>query len=164
MSKEQRELTEEEKLRKEEAKKRQLANLKIFKPYSELTEEELKWQKEQTLKGGKARGEQLTKAKNLKEIGNVILDTKVSREVAERLIGESAELLGDNDLTISAMLMLSAVREGIEQGNIKALEFIRDTTGQKPKDTLDVNTNVISEQDKMLLEKLAKRQNVLDVG
>lgn len=150
--------------RKAEARKRQLANLKVFKPYAELTEEELKWQKEQTLKGGKARGEQLTKAKNLKEIGNVILDTKVSREVAERLIGESAELLGDNDLTISAMLMLSAVREGIEQGNIKALEFIRDTTGQKPKDEVSIDANVMTDQDKRLLDKALKRQNIVDVG
>lgn len=39
-------------LEKEERKKRRLANLKPFKPYSELTEEEKQRQHELSVKGG----------------------------------------------------------------------------------------------------------------
>lgn len=159
-------MTDEQKelKRKEEARKRQLANLKVFKPYAELTDEERERQKEITRLGGIARQEQVKQRKNLKEVGNVILNTRISRDKAEQLIGESANLLSDEDLTVSALLMMSAVREAVEQGNVKALEFLRDTTGQKPKDELTIDANVMTEQDKRLLDKALKRQNIVDVG
>ena len=37
-------------------------------------------------------------------------------------------------------LIVSAYKSGLE-GNIKAIEFIRDTIGEKPKEEIKVNTN-----------------------
>lgn len=45
-------------------------------------------------------------------------------------------------------------------GDVKAAQFLRDTAGEKPADTVDLNANVITEADKALLEKLKHRTGV----
>ena len=42
-------------------------------------------------------------------------------------------------------------------GDVKAAQFLRDTAGEKPADSLDLNANVITEADKALIEKLKGR-------
>lgn len=42
-------------------------------------------------------------------------------------------------------------------GDVKAAQFLRDTAGEKPSDTLDLNANVMTEADKALIEKLKSR-------
>lgn len=150
--------------RKAEARKRQLANLKVFKPYAELTDEEREEQHSLAVKGGIARGEQVKKAKSMKEQAITLLETKLSREQAQLMIGDSVELIDDKDLTVQSVLLMSAIREVTENGNAKMLEFLRDTSGQKPKDELTIDANVMTDQDKRLLDKALKRQNIVDVG
>jgi hypothetical protein len=42
-------------------------------------------------------------------------------------------------------------------GDVKAAQFIRDTIGEKPADTVDLNANVMTEADKALIDKLKAR-------
>lgn len=51
---------------------------------------------------------------------------------------------------------LSMIERAIA-GDVKAAQFLRDTAGEKPADSLDLNANVITEADKALIEKLKGR-------
>lgn len=150
-------LTAEEIQRKEEAKQRRLANLKPFKPYKDLTAEELEHQKELTLKGGIARGEQAKHQKSMKEQALTLLNTRLTREQAERICGQSTELLEDYDLTVQGALLLSAVREVTENGNCRFAEFLRDTSGQAPKQQIEVQADVMTDADRELIANVQKR-------
>jgi hypothetical protein len=50
--------------------------------------------------------------------------------------------------------------ERAEMGDTKAFLAIRDTIGEKPADTVDLNANVMTEADKTLIEKLKKRTGI----
>ena len=45
-------------------------------------------------------------------------------------------------------------------GDVKAAQFLRDTAGEKPVETLDLNANVITEADQALIDKLKSRTGV----
>ena len=53
--------------------------------------------------------------------------------------------------------IINAMYDRSQQGDVKAAQFLRDTAGEKPADSLDVNANVITEADKALIEKLKGR-------
>jgi hypothetical protein len=53
-----------------------------------------------------------------------------------------------------------AMYERAQAGDVKAAQFIRDTAGEKPADTVDLNANVMTEADKTLIEKLKKRTGI----
>ena len=56
---------------------------------------------------------------------------------------------------------LSMVERAIA-GDVKAAQFLRDTAGEKPADTVDLNANVMTEADKSLMNKLKKRTGIED--
>jgi len=147
--------TEQERI---EAHKRKVANLVPFKKENALTEEERQKQHDIVVKGGIARGEQVKKAKSMKEQALTLLNTKLSRKEAERLIGDKAELIEDTDLNVQSVLMVRAFMALLEDGNIKSAEFLRDTSGQKPKEEIAIDGNVImTEADRRLLDNLSRR-------
>lgn len=124
-----------------------LANLK---PFEALTEEEAR---EIRIKGGKARQEQVKQRKSMKESLNTLLSMELSREKAEEISGESLE----DGMTMQEALMIRAIKTATE-GNVKALEFIRDTSGNKPKEEIAIDGNVImTEADRRLLDNLSRR-------
>ena len=42
-------------------------------------------------------------------------------------------------------------------GNLKAYELIRDTHGDKPKDTIAIEQDIMTETDRAMLEKITAR-------
>lgn len=50
----------------------------------------------------------------------------------------------------------SMLSEAINNGNVKAAQFVRDTVGEMPTVKQEV-TNTMSDGDKALLEKVSKR-------
>lgn len=50
-----------------------------------------------------------------------------------------------------------AMYERALAGDVKAYTALRDTAGEKPSDTLDLNAKVMTEADKALIEKLKSR-------
>ena len=124
-----------------------LANLK---PFETLTEEEAR---EIRIKGGKAVQEKKRKQKSMKESLNALLSMELSKEKAEEISGEVLE----GGMTMQEALMIRAIRTATE-GNVKALEFIRDTSGNKPKEEIAIDGNVImTEADRRLLDNLSRR-------
>lgn len=53
-----------------------------------------------------------------------------------------------------------AMYERALAGDVKAYTALRDTAGEKPADTLDLNANIITEADQALLDKLKSRAGI----
>lgn len=134
----------------EEKHQRQIANLKPFRKGEERTTE-------CALKGGAVRGSQLKRAKDLKTLTNDFLNTRISRERAVDVLGEIANDFSDEDLTNGAMLVGRIFKEVLQNGTAKSAEFIRDTSGQKPKDEIAVTTETMTEADRALMANIAER-------
>lgn len=143
-------------------KEKRLANLRPFAKAGEpQTAEEIQRQREISIKGGKARGEQMKKAKSLKELANDLIECRISRERAQNVLGELAEYIPDENLTNGALLIGSMLGEVLENKTTKAAEFIRDTSGQAPKMQIDATVETFSESDRALMDKIAQRLGIL---
>lgn len=150
-------MTENESTTKElTGKEKRLANLKPLVEHDGMTEEELAYIRECRSKGGKARGEQMKKAKNLKELANMLLETRVSKERAKNILGDIAEDIPEEDLTNGALLIARMLNEAYENGTSKSAEFIRDTSGQKPTTELALSGEFMSEADRALIANMAE--------
>lgn len=62
----------------------------------------------------------------------------------------------DNGKTAQENAVIAMV-ERAQMGDVKAIQFLRDTVGEKPADTVDLNANVMTEADKALMDKLKAR-------
>lgn len=142
-------------------KEKRLANLKPLVEHDGMTEEELAYIRECRSKGGKARAEQLRKAKSLKELANQLLECKVSKERAKKVLGELADDIAEEDLTNGALLLGSMLNEVYENKTAKAAEFVRDTSGQRPKDQIELTAEVMTDNDRSLMADIAERLGIM---
>ena len=105
-------------------------------PLNERTKEE---QREIARKGGVASGKARRKKKLLRqiidEIGESRLNTNEAKDIAKTLG------IRQKDVTYDVAVMFKAVSEAMK-GNIKAMEFMRDTRGQSPKNDGGVNIDI----------------------
>ncbi len=105
-------------------------------PLNERTKEE---QREIARKGGIASGKARRKKKLLRqildEIGESRLNTNEAKDIAKALS------INKRDVTYDVAIMFKAVNEALG-GNIKAMEFIRDTRGQNNKNDNGVNIDI----------------------
>lgn len=77
----------------------------------------------------------------------------MSREKALKYVSEDTlSELGDK-LTMQDVLTARMIQEVLENGNTKAIEFLRDTSGQKPTTELEINADVVTAADRALLDK-----------
>ena len=77
-------------------------------------------------------------------------------------------ILGNGMPTLSKLLTLSNVaeaalvasvfREGLSGGNSKAWQFVRDTVGEMPTIKQEVTADILTAEDRELLEKIRSRQ------
>lgn len=105
-------------------------------PLNERTKSE---QREIARKGGIASGKARRKKKLLRqildEIGESRLNTDEAKDIAKALS------MNKRDVTYDVAIMFKAVNEALG-GNIKAMEFIRDTRGQNNKNDNGVNIDI----------------------
>ena len=97
-------------------------------PLNERTKSE---QREIARKGGIASGQ----ARRLDDIGESRLNTNEAKDIAKALS------INKRDVTYDVAIMFKAVNEAMN-GNIKAMEFIRDTRGQNNKNDNGVNIDI----------------------
>ena len=102
-----------------------LDNLKSYKPGEERA-------RENGRKAGYASARAKRERKKLRELAQMILEEDADFEGVEMTRGEAA-------LRVQA-------RKAILDGDVKALEFLRDTAGEKPSATIDVNGTLKAEQ------------------
>jgi hypothetical protein len=87
-----------------------------------------------------------------------LLNCKITQAQAKEKLGNLSIALPD-DPTLFDLISLVQVREA-QEGSSKAFEVVRDTAGYKPVDQVQTDINIMSDQDKALLEKVAKRTGV----
>ena len=100
-------------------------------------------------KGAEALNARNAQRKTFREAIDIMLGAKASKQNIEELkLKEDATNL---DVIIAAALKQSA------HGNVKAMDFIRDTAGEKPVEQLNADITGLSEEDKQMLENIKKR-------
>lgn len=105
--------------------------------------------------GGKKSGETKRRKRDMRELARALLEQSYSTIKAQELLGDDAELL-EGDLTVANVLNMRMIQEA-NNGNVKAYESIRDTAGYKPVEQVQMDANVMTEADRALLDKVAKR-------
>lgn len=108
--------------------------------------------------GGKKAQEINAKRRTAQEVMRMYLECKISKAQATEKLGEYAEYLPDN-ATLFDVITLKQILES-QEGSSKAFEVVRDTAGYKPVDQVQTDIKIMSDQDKALLEKVAKRTGV----
>jgi hypothetical protein len=123
-----------------------------LKPFNSLDKDR---QHEIRSMGGKACQEKIRQRKTMKEQLIAFLDGKVDRETAVKYLGPDAIGLTDDNLTYQGLLTARMWQEATEKGNAKAAEFIRDTSGQKEKDSLQITCDIMTDADRALIANMA---------
>lgn len=104
--------------------------------FSKMTPEE---RRENGRKGGIKSGETKRRKKAMKETLEVLLSMPMKKgKVADvDTIKNFADLKGKN-VNVETAMLLAAIQRYFKTGDPKLLEFIRDTSGQKPTDNMNV--------------------------
>ena len=104
-------------------------------PFNELTEEE---QRILARKGGKASGKARRAKKNMRESLEILLEMplKGGKAADVEQIKNFAELKGKN-ITVEQAMLIAQIQKALK-GDTQALSFLRDTSGQKPDDNVNL--------------------------
>lgn len=107
-----------------------------FVPVSERSKEELQ---EMGRKGGIKSGEAKRQKKAMKETLEILLSMPLKKnkcyEVEE--IQSFGQLKGKN-IDVQTAILIKQIQRALS-GDLPAAEFVRDTSGQKPKDDLNIS-------------------------
>lgn len=118
-----------------------MANVENLRPIKTLSREEAK---KRGSKGGKASVKAKKQRKQLKELFKSMLATSIPQEDLK----EKIKTMGfkDEEENYNTLLGMTTLNEALK-GNIKAIEMIRDTIGEKPKEevAIEVNNNASKE-------------------
>lgn len=127
-------------------------------PNSQRTPEELR---AITSKGGKASGEARRRKRDFKEIAQHILTMTVKNGLQDDLetIQSIAELKGQN-ITVADAIMI-AITQNAMKGDIQSANYIRDITGQKPKEEVAVTATVNEGKLGSILKQLEKNKTTI---
>lgn len=90
--------------------------------------------------GAEATNAKLAQRRTFKEQADILL-ARINKETGKT---------GIEEITVAMM-------ERALAGDVKAYTALRDTAGEKPAESLDLNANVMTEADQALIEKLKSR-------
>lgn len=102
----------------------------------QLSKEELK--KRQS-NGGKKSGQVRRERKAFKESLIMLLEMKAPEQIGVQ-IKKTLPKLKDKDLNYQNAILVSLLQQAVK-GNTKAVELIRDTIGEKPKEVVEISGN-----------------------
>lgn len=127
-----------------------------------MTEKERLEEKEQLEAQVKALGK---KSRTMRDITERVLNARISKEKARKLV--SAEYLeamengldnGENEpLTMLDLLTVRMAQAVFEDGSTKAMEYLRDTSGNKPTERKEVAVDIMTDNDRALIDKVSQR-------
>ena len=134
-----------------------LLNLRKRKPFNQWDKEE---HRKVCQKGNKALQELHGEKKTAKQSIERVLTLKVTDEILEQaeIDPKIAERLKrDNpNATLYDLIQAVAVGKALD-GNVKAMEYVRDTHGDKPIERVEIEENITTEQDRELMRQIAER-------
>lgn len=118
-----------------------MANNENLKPFdSNQNREEAK---KNGRKGGKKSGEVRRQKKTMREMLDYLLEKELTSKNGEKAT------------TLEAM-MTAMIKQGLN-GNVRACEFIRDTTGQKPTEKVEATNATITVTDEKTIESVMNK-------
>lgn len=101
---------------------------------------------EEASKGGKASAEARRKKRDLRLALEVLLESNMKKK---NLSGK------EQDMSVAEAISLEQVKKALE-GDSKAFEIVRDSSGQKPVEKIqvaEVDADVISEVERMVMDE-----------
>lgn len=105
--------------------------------------------------GGKKTQENINKQRSLNDIAKAMLNVELTKSSITEILGDSQELIGDS--RDAGTVMIAKMIQTAMAGSFKAAEFVRDTAGYRPKNEVDISADVITAEDRSLMDKLEKR-------
>ena len=106
-------------------------------------------------KGAQAVHDKHKEAETMNDIAKRMLSVDMSEDVIDEILGKAKELLGE-DKSASAVIIARMIQEACA-GSFKAAEFVRDTAGYRPRTEMQIDADIITEEDRNLIDKLNKR-------
>lgn len=103
--------------------------------------------------GGLKAKENREARKNINELAKAMLEQTVTEKQIKSVLGDDTTMLLDNSV---ASVMLGAMIKSALNGSFKAFEAVRDTAGYKPKNEIELNADIMTENDKALIDKALK--------
>ena len=98
----------------------------------------------------KSARESLERMLSILATDEIIAQADIENALAERLKRENPHM------TVYDVMNASAIGRAIS-GNVKAMEYVRDTHGDKPVDKVDVTGNIMTDSDRELLQTVNAR-------
>ena len=121
-------------------------------PFNQLDPEE---HKKLCSAGGKKTQEGIHKQRTLNEIAKDMLNATMRERQIDDILGDAKNLIGD-DTTAGAVMIAKMIQTAMS-GSFKAAEFVRDTAGYKPKNEVSIEGELITDNDRSLMDKIGKR-------
>lgn len=100
-----------------------------------------KQRRESARKAGKASGKARRERKAMQEIARIVLDMPLESGDLKDIEGLTFEDYPDANLTLGQAAVL-AVAKKAKRGDVQALQFLRDTAGEKPVEKVEVSGDV----------------------
>lgn len=139
-----------------EDNERYLLNLKCGRLANLSKEERIEFAKS----GQRALQEKKKEKRNARQILDDVLTLKVDEEILSNADVDPKiieKFKGyERNISLYELIQLVAIGKAID-GNTKAYELIRDTVGDKPKDSLDITAQSLTDNDRELLESVRQR-------
>lgn len=104
-------------------------------------------------KANESKRENIERKKNFNELAKAMLEQVASNKTIKETLSDTDMML---DNTYGSLILASMI-QGATNGSFKCAEFIRDTAGYKPKNELDITADVMTDEDRSLIDKLNKR-------
>lgn len=138
---------------KENSIKRQFVSKAQAEANPELWDQYL-WTVECIEKSKEGRKQKMAERKKMKEALNEMLSADFDdlKEFLEWDFGIKGNVIPDKvkawfeergqSITVQDAVLLSGIKNAIYRGDLRSIEFIRDTIGEKPKTEIEANTNI----------------------
>lgn len=103
------------------------------------------------IEGGKALQATIKQQRTFAEAINTMLAQPASKETCEEL--------GLKPGTDNLDAIIAAAARQATRGNVRAMDFVRDTIGQKPSENINAAITGLTEEDKQMLQNIQSRLN-----
>ena len=117
-----------------------MANEQNLKPFT--SEQDREQAVKNGKKGGKASGEARRRKRDMKERLQILLSMSIKDGKGADIekIKNFGSLKGEN-ITVEDAILVAMIQKALK-GDVSASNFIRDTSGQKVVDKVEINTNI----------------------
>jgi hypothetical protein len=120
--------------------------------FNQLSEEE---HKKISSIGGTHTQDNIRAKRTLNDIAKQMLNVELTEDSIDEILGDSKQLIGD-DKSSGAVMIAKMIQQAMA-GSFKCAEFVRDTAGYKPKNEVDISADIMTDEDRSLIDKLNKR-------